>query len=189
MRRRINILVAGGTGSGKTTLANALLAVVAEMDERVLILEEKEELHCAAADVVALRTVPGVRTLRDLVRAAMHFFPQRIVVGEILGAEALDLLKAWNSGHPGGVSTIHANSTAGALTKLVQFVQEVVAHPSRELIAEAVDLAVFIAVRNGVRRVRAIAAVTGLGPAGWELHPVAEVGDLPESVLSEEDTP
>ncbi|MBI1208527.1 MAG: P-type conjugative transfer ATPase TrbB [Azospirillum sp.] len=187
VRRRLNILVAGGTGSGKTTLANALLAVVGTQNERVLILEEKEELQCAAADVVALRTVPGVRSLCHLVRAAMHFFPQRIVVGEILGAEALDLLKAWNSGHPGGVSTIHANSTAGALTKLVQFVQEVVVQPSRELIAEAVDLVVFITVRNGVRRLRAISAVRGIGPAGWDLRPVATVGDLPQPEFGEEE--
>jgi len=179
VRRRLNILVAGGTGSGKTTLANALLAVLADESDRVLIIEDTPELRCAAANVVTLRTVPGVRPVRDLVRAAMHLFPQRIVVGEILGGEALDLLKAWNTGHPGGIATCHANSAAGALTKLVQFVQEAVVTVPRELIAEAVDLVLFIELRGGRRRLRTIASVDNWDGTRWGLRPIADPADLP----------
>ncbi|HLG89141.1 MAG TPA: P-type conjugative transfer ATPase TrbB [Alphaproteobacteria bacterium] len=184
--RRLNILIAGGTGSGKTTLANALLSELKGADDRVLLLEETPELQCAARNVVSLRTVAGVRSLRDLVRAAMHLYPQRIVVGEVLGAEALDLLKAWNSGHPGGISTIHANSASGALTKLVQFMQEIVVSVPRELIAEAIDLVVFIAQRGGTRRVRAISAVEGWNGITWILRPIESAADLPNPDLMED---
>src|SRR3546814_2973448 len=112
---RKNILVAGGTSSGKTTLANALLAEMAHLDERVILIEDTRELQCAASDVVALRTRPGIVGMADLVRSTLRLRPDRIIVGEVRGAEALDMLKAWNTGHPGGIATVHANSAPSAL--------------------------------------------------------------------------
>ena len=108
-----NIVVVGGTSSGKTTLVNALLAEVALTNDRVVILEDTRELNCAAEDCVKLRTKPGVATLADLVRSTLRLRPDRIIVGEVRGAEALDMLKAWNTGHPGGLATVHANSARG----------------------------------------------------------------------------
>ncbi len=142
--QRANIIVAGGTGSGKTTLANALLQEIARRNERVVILEDTRELQCAAEDVVALRTQPGSVSLSDLVRSTLRLRPDRIIVGEVRGPEALDLLKAWNTGHPGGVATLHANSARAVLARLEQLTMEVCETPPRALIAEAIDLVVFI---------------------------------------------
>ena len=163
---RRNLLIAGGTSSGKTTLANALLAEVARLDERVILIEDTRELQCAARDCVALRTRPGVVTLADLVRSTLRLRPDRIVVGEIRGPEALDMLKAWNTGHPGGIATVHANSARAALYRLEQLVQETVTSVPRRLIAEAIDLVIFIAGRGSSRRIETIAEVTGLDAAG-----------------------
>ena len=145
---RKNILVAGGTSSGKTTLANALLAEIATRDERVIILEDTRELQCAAPDCVALRTRAGSVSFADLVRSTLRLRPDRIIVGEVRGAEALDMLKAWNTGHPGGIATVHANSASSALYRIEQLVQETVVTVPRRLIAEAIDLVVFIAGRG-----------------------------------------
>lgn len=162
VRERRNIVVAGGTSSGKTTLVNALLAEVAALAERVVILEDTRELKCSAEDVVALRTKPGVATLADLVRSTLRLRPDRIIVGEVRGAEALDMLKAWNTGHPGGLTTVHANSAAAALTRLEQLVQEAVITVPRALIAEAIDLIVFIKGRGAERRVESIVELSGV---------------------------
>src|SRR6202000_1868910 len=159
---RKNILVAGGTSSGKTTLANALLAEVAQQDERVILIEDTRELQCAAPDCVALRTKAGVVSLADLVRSTLRFRPDRIIVGEVRGAEALDMLKAWNTGHPGGVATIHANSGRAALYRLEQLIQEAVVTVPRRLIAEAIHIIVFIHGRGLARRIESISEVTGL---------------------------
>lgn len=163
---RSNILIAGGTSSGKTTLANALLAEMAERNERVVLIEDTRELQCPAPDVVALKTRPGIVSMGDLVRSTMRLRPDRIVVGEVRGAEALDMLKAWNTGHPGGVATIHANSPLAALFRLEQLVQEAVTTVPQHLIAEAIDLIIFIAGRGIARRVEAIAEVRGLTANG-----------------------
>ena len=161
-----NILVAGGTSSGKTTLANALLAEIATRDERVIILEDTRELQCAAPDCVALRTRAGSVSLADLVRSTLRLRPDRIIVGEVRGPEALDMLKAWNTGHPGGIATVHANSASSALYRLEQLVQESVVTVPRRLIAEAIDLVVFIAGRGVSRRIETIAEVRGLAADG-----------------------
>ncbi|UVC15135.1 P-type conjugative transfer ATPase TrbB [Mesorhizobium onobrychidis] len=166
VRERRNILVAGGTSSGKTTLANALLAEVAKCDERVILLEDTRELQCAARDCVALRTRRGSVTLADLVRSTLRLRPDRIIVGEVRGAEALDMLKAWNTGHPGGIATVHANSARAALYRIEQLAQEAVVTVPRRLIADAVDLIVFIAGRGSSRRIEAIAEVGGLDGSG-----------------------
>ena len=148
---RKNILVAGGTSSGKTTLANALLHEMASLDERVIVIEDTRELQCAAPDIVALRTKPGVVTIADLVRSTLRLRPDRIIVGEVRGGEALDMLKAWNTGHPGGIATVHA---------------ECVVTVPRRLIAEAIDLVVFISGRGTGRRIESVAEVGGLDADG-----------------------
>jgi P-type conjugative transfer ATPase TrbB len=161
-----NILVAGGTGSGKTTLANALLAEVAGLDQRVVIIEDTRELRCDAKDAVALRTKPGVATLADLVRSTLRLRPDRIVVGEVRGGEALDMLKAWNTGHPGGIATVHANSARAALYRIEQLIQEAVTTVPRRLVAEAIDLVVFIKGRGSGRRIETTIEVKGLDLSG-----------------------
>ena len=163
---RRNIVVAGGTSSGKTTLANALLAEMAHLDERVLIIEDTRELQCAAPDVVALRTRANIVSMADLVRSTLRLRPDRIIVGEVRGREALDMLKAWNTGHPGGIATVHANSAVAALYRLEQLVQETVVTVPRRLIAEAIDMIVFISGRGLARRIETIARVAGLDPDG-----------------------
>lgn len=163
---RRNILVAGGTSSGKTTLANALLAEMAHLDERIILIEDTRELQSPAADTVALRTRAGSVSMADLVRSTLRLRPDRIVVGEVRGPEALDMLKAWNTGHPGGIATVHANSAASALTRLEQLVQEAVVTVPRRLIADAIDMVVFIAGRGSARRVDALLRVTGVDPDG-----------------------
>ncbi|MGH6706932.1 MAG: P-type conjugative transfer ATPase TrbB [Sphingomicrobium sp.] len=163
---RRNILVAGGTSSGKTTLANALLAELAERDERLILIEDTRELQCAAPDCVALRTRPGVATMADLVRSTLRLRPDRIIVGEVRGGEALDMLKAWNTGHPGGIATVHANGAMAALYRLEQLVEETVTAVPRRLVADAIDLVVFLAGRGPERRVGELLAVRGLDSAG-----------------------
>ena len=163
---RRNILIAGGTSSGKTTLANALLAEMAHLDERVILIEDTRELQCAAPDVVALRTRAGAVSMADLVRSTLRLRPDRIIVGEVRGKEALDMLKAWNTGHPGGIATVHANSATSALYRLEQLIQEAVVTVPRRLIAEAIDMIVFIAGRGLARRVEMIVRVAGVDPDG-----------------------
>jgi type IV secretion system protein TrbB len=163
---RSNILVAGGTSTGKTTLTNALLAEVAKTSDRVVIIEDTRELQCAAQNLVAMRTKDGVATLSDLVRSSLRLRPDRIPIGEVRGAEALDLLKAWGTGHPGGVGTIHAGSAIGALRRLEQLIQEAVVTVPRALIAETIDLVAVLAGRGSARRLAELARVEGLGPDG-----------------------
>ena len=159
---RRNLLVAGGTSSGKTTLANALLAEMLGQDERVILIEDTRELQCPLPNHVALRTRPGIVSMADLVRSTLRLRPDRIIVGEVRGAEALDMLKAWNTGHPGGIATLHANSARSALYRLEQLIQEAVVQVPRQLIAEAIDLIVFIEGRGSSRRIAALAAIEGL---------------------------
>ena len=176
---RANILIVGGTSTGKTTLANALLDRIAMTGDRVVIIEDTRELQCVADDQVSLRTKEGVVAIADLVRSTLRLRPDRIVVGEVRGSEALEMLKAWNTGHPGGLSTVHANSALGGLIRLEQLVQEAVVSVPRALIAEAIDLVVFIAGRGARRRVETIAHVTGHDGAAYRLLPIdpAEEGE------------
>ena len=170
---RRNIVVVGGTSSGKTTLVNALLAEIAALSERVVILEDTRELQCAAIDCVSLRTKPGVASLADLVRSTLRLRPDRIIVGEVRGPEALDMLKAWNTGHPGGITTLHASTPLLALYRLEQLIQEAVVTVPRNLIALAVDIIVFIDGRGSSRRVTAILEMVGLDANGhYALRPV-----------------
>jgi type IV secretion system protein TrbB len=164
VERRKNILVAGGTSTGKTTLTNALLAEITKTFDRVVLIEDTRELQCAAQNLVALRTKDGVASLSDLVKSSLRLRPDRIPIGEVRGAEALDLLKAWGTGHPGGIGTIHASSALGALRRLEQLVQEAVVTVPRALIAETVDLVAVLAGRGSARRLVEVTLVEGLDP-------------------------
>jgi P-type conjugative transfer ATPase TrbB len=162
---RHNILVAGGTSSGKTTLTNALLAEVAKTSDRVVLIEDTRELQCKAPNLVALRTKDGVISLSDLVRSSLRLRPDRIPIGEVRGAEALDLLKAWGTGHPGGIGTIHAGTALGALRRLEQLIQEAVVTVPRALIAETISVIAVLSGRGADRRLAELARVTGLEPS------------------------
>ncbi|HWK69491.1 MAG TPA: P-type conjugative transfer ATPase TrbB [Burkholderiaceae bacterium] len=183
VRARQNILIAGGTSTGKTTLANALLAEIAATGDRVLVLEDTVELQCTARDHVPLRTRMGVVTMQELVRATMRLRPDRVVVGEVRGGEALDLIKVWGTGHPGGIATIHAGSAVGALLRLEQLILEVAVNPPRALIAEAVNVVIYIAGRGRKRRIENIARVVGFDGTGYQL---ADALETPSPDLSGE---
>jgi type IV secretion system protein TrbB len=178
--RRRNILVAGGTSTGKTTLVNALLAEVAGTADRVILIEDTRELQCRVPNLVALRTEDGVASLSDLVRSSLRLRPDRIPVGEVRGGEALELLKAWGTGHPGGIGTIHAGSATGALHRLEQLIQEVVVTVPRALIAEAINVIAVLAGRGTSRRLIELAVVEGMKPGGaYVLTPAVKPnGDL-----------
>jgi type IV secretion system protein TrbB len=160
---RQNLLIAGGTGSGKTTLANAILAEPAFAADRVVLIEDTAELQCAAADKVEMltkRTDPPV-TMTDLVRDTLRLRPDRIIIGEVRDGSALDLLKAWNTGHPGGLATIHANSAEEALTRLEDLIGEVTQRVPYRAIAQAINLVVFIERTATGRRIRSVLRVLG----------------------------
>ena len=172
---RCNILVAGGTSTGKTTLTNALLEVVAQTSDRVVLIEDTRELQCRAPNLVALRTKDGVASLSDLVRSSLRLRPDRIPIGEVRGPEALDLLKAWGTGHPGGIGTIHAGSALGALRRMEQLVQEAVVTVPRALIAEAIDVIAVLTGRGRARRLSELVRVEGLSESGD--YVLAHMGD------------
>tara|TARA_R100000935_G_scaffold58488_2_gene95818 strand:+ start:2256 stop:3254 length:999 start_codon:yes stop_codon:yes gene_type:complete len=167
-----NILIAGGTSSGKTTFTNALLAEPAFEPDRILILEDTRELRCAAPNVVQLRTHRHSASLQQLVRSTLRLRPDRIIVGEVRGAETLDLLKAWNTGHPGGITTLHANSAHGALKRLEQLTLEATTRPPHDLIAEAVDVVLFMSRTGGRRRVEEALRVTSFDGDAYVTEPL-----------------
>ena len=161
---RHNILISGGTGSGKTTLANAVLAEPAFADDRVFLIEDTPELQCSAWDQVSVMTrrQPTVIGVADLVRDALRMRPDRIVIGEMRdGAAALETLKSWNTGHPGGLSTIHANSAQEALRRLEDLIGEVTSQVPQRMIGEAVDCVVHMQRTASGRRVEAVISVGG----------------------------
>ena len=171
--KRKNILIVGGTGSGKTTLANAILELIAQTKDRVVIIEDTQELQCKAADCVSLRSKDGVSSMTDLLRATMRLRPDRIIIGEVRGPEALTLLKAWNTGHPGGCATVHADSAAKGLTRLEQLVQEAGVTNARALIAEAVNLIVYIEKSNIGRSVKEVLWVSGVSNDKYMLKDIS----------------
>ncbi len=160
-----NILIVGGTGSGKTTLTNAVIdgMVKATPDDRIVIIEDTAEIQCSAKNNVILRSVEKVSML-SLLKATMRLRPDRILVGEVRGKEALDLLKSWNTGHSGGVATIHANSAKAGLIRMEQLIAEATPSPMQSLIAEAVNIVIFIAKTAQGRFVKEIIEVKGFDP-------------------------
>jgi len=171
---RKNILVAGGTGSGKTTLVNAILAEPAFKNDRIVIIEDTKELQCPAEDKVELltkNTEPRV-TVTDLLRMTLRLRPDRIIIGEVRGPEALAMLKAWNTGHPGGVATIHSNSAADALRRIEDLVGETSQTIPYRSIAGAINLVIFIErLPSGAgRKVSAMSMVMGFDNGNYHIH-------------------
>lgn len=158
---RRNIMIAGGTGSGKTTLANAILREITLIhpQHRIVIIEDTAEIQCSAPNKVQMLTSDEVGMDR-LLRSTLRLRPDRIIVGEVRGGEALTLLKAWNTGHPGGIGTIHANNALAALDRLESLIGECSASPMRRLIGEAIDLVIFITNDDGKRRISEILEVS-----------------------------
>lgn len=149
VRDRKNILVSGGTGSGKTTLSNALIDVISRessIEQRIVIIEDTRELQCTAPNVVQFLTDDdaGIDMTR-LLKLTLRYRPDRILVGEVRDKAALALLKAWNTGHPGGIATLHANNPNAALLRLDQLCQEAGVPSQKDLIVEAVDVVLQIA--------------------------------------------
>jgi type IV secretion system protein VirB11 len=173
---RFNIVISGGTGSGKTTLANAVIAEIVETapDDRLLILEDTAEIQCVAENAVALHTSDTVDMAR-LLKSTMRLRPDRIVVGEVRDGAALTLLKAWNTGHPGGVTTVHSNSAMSALRRLEQLTAEVSQQPMREVIGDAVDLIVSIERTARGRRVRDVVHIERFTGSQYETETFPQI--------------
>lgn len=143
VRNRLNILIAGGTGSGKTTFMNALLRELENTQERIIVLEDLPELQLSSQDVVTLKTTDTV-SLRDLIKGALRMRPDRIIIGEVRDGCALDLLKAWNTGHPGGICTLHANQAESVKSRLADLILESLPYIPPHLIDETVDVIIFM---------------------------------------------
>ena len=163
VQQRKSILVIGGTQSGKTTFCNAILDCIAKThpEDRVIIIEDTQELKCNVKDSVTMRSSP-MKTMNDLIFDSMRMRPDRIIIGEVRGKEAHSLIKAWNTGHPGGVSTIHANSAQSGLLRLEQLIMEAGVAPVPEAIAEAVNLLVFIQKTNKGKKGRQVTSILKL---------------------------
>lgn len=184
---RMNIMISGGTGSGKTTLANAVIAeiVVLSPNDRLVILEDTSEIQCAAENAVARHTSDTVDMAR-LLKSTMRLRPDRIIVGEVRDGAAPTLIKAWNTGHSGGVTTIHADSAISALRRLEQLTAEVSQQPMREVIGEAVDLVVSIERAGHGRRVCDVVHVTGFDGGRYQIkhHPRSTRKVMPHKTRS-----
>ena len=175
---RMNIVICGGTGSGKTTLANAVIDEIVSTapQDRMVILEDTAEIRCAAENAVALHTSDTIDMAR-LLKSTMRLRPDRIIVGEVRDGAALTLLKAWNTGHPGGVTTIHSNSTLSALRRLEQLTAEVSQQPMHAVIGEAVDLVVSIERAGRSRRVRDVMRVNGFNGSHYQTIHSAQIDE------------
>jgi len=172
VRARLNILISGGTGAGKTTLLNVLSNAIPN-SERVVTIEDSAELQLQQEHVVRLETRPpniegmGVVTQRDLVRNALRMRPDRIIVGEVRGPEVLDMLQAMNTGHEGSLSTVHANSTRDALSRIETMVHmagvSLPLRALREYIASALDMIIQLArLSDGTRKVVRMTEIVGM---------------------------
>jgi len=175
---RMNIVICGGTGSGKTTLANAIIAeiVLSAPDDRMVILEDTAEIQCAAENAVCLHTSDTIDMAR-LLKSTMRLRPDRIIVGEVRDGAALTLLKAWNTGHPGGVTTIHSNTAMSALRRLEQLTAEASQQPMQEVIGEAVDLVVSIERTGKGRRVREVIHIEGYRNNHYQTEHYAQIDE------------
>lgn len=168
VRCRQNIVVVGGTSSGKTTFVNAVIDAISRLtpSHRLIILEDTAELQSKSPNTVFLRTsVLAEVDMRTLAKVSMRYAPKRILVGEVRDAAALEMLKLWNTGHPGGVSTFHADSAEEALERLEELVEEAGLGPKQKLIGRAVDLAVYMEkTPDNRRQISSIVKVNKFNP-------------------------
>ncbi len=174
---RKNILVVGGTGTGKTTFVNAIINEMKTLTpkHRLLILEDTLELQCSMKNFVSMRTTSDV-SMQDLLKITMRQRPDRIIIGEVRGKEALDMLKAWNTGHPGGVCTVHANDARAGLLRIEQLISEVSQSPMRELVAEAIDVVAFLIRDPRIGpKLSELIAVDGVHDGQYVFHDLKEV--------------
>ncbi len=173
VRKHRNILVIGGTGSGKTTLINAIIheMVLHDPDERIFILEDTGEIQCQASNFVQYHTTLDVN-MTQLLKTTLRMRPDRILVGEVRGPEALDLLDAWNTGHEGGAATLHANDALSGLTRLESLISRNTAAPKEimPLIAEAVDIVVHITRTPSGRKIQQIIEVQGFKKGSYQIR-------------------
>ncbi len=175
VRARLNVVVSGGAGSGKTTLSNAILTEIAAQcpQERLVMLEDTRELRSSSTNVLSLRTSDHV-DMAQLLKSTLRLRPDRIIVGEVRDGAALTLLKAWNTGHPGGVTTLHANNARSALQRLEQLTGEASRQPMREVIGQAVDLIVSIGRTSAGRRIEDLLHVKGFSNGSYHLQSETE---------------
>ena len=155
-----NIIAAGGTKSGKTTLLNAILAEISKLNDRVILIEDTPELQCTAADCVSMRTMRTF-TMSDCLRSVLRMTPDRIVVGEVRGGEALALLDAWSTGHGGGCSTVHSNSAKDTLLRLENMTARVSQNPQQATIGQAINMIIYLKYLGNRRIVEDIIEVNG----------------------------
>lgn len=178
---KLNIVIAGGTGSGKTTLANALLQELSGSNERIYIVEDRDELQCAAPNRIEVLTSSRY-SMRQAIFDGLRHNIDRFIIGEVRDGAALELLKAWETGHPGGVTTVHANSAQGALDRLCRLIEENNMAAPRDFVAETVDLCVHIRrdlSHPSGRVLTALVRVDGYAAdAGWACTPVEPLASL-----------
>lgn len=161
VKKHQNILVVGGTNSGKTTLCNAILSEIAKYQERTIIIQDTNELKCSCPDRLFLRSNQYV-SMRQLLTSALRRSPRRIVIGEVRDGAALNVIKAWNTGHPGGLCTLHADSAELGLFQLESYITEVSQNKQREMIARTVNVLIDIQKEGIIRKLQGIFLVEGL---------------------------
>lgn len=175
IRSRKNIVVSGGTGSGKTTLANALILEISRLfpHDRILLIEDTAEIECAAENCVMLRGTDHI-SMDRLLKSTLRLRPDRIIVGEVRDGAALTLLKAWNTGHPGGLTTLHANHGAAALQRLEQLVSETSQQSMQSMIASAIDLVISVRRTPDGRRVEEVLHVEDFADGRYHISRTPE---------------
>jgi type IV secretion system protein VirB11 len=171
MQERKRLVIAGGVGSAKTSLLNALLDSIKESPDRVILVEDAPELHCAVRNCTRMRVVKGQWTLRDLVQDTLRLNPSRLIVGEVRGGEALDMLKAFQTGHS-GLTTLHVDEAAHTMHRLEQLVQEVSVSPQQALIGEVIDMVVHMAKHGPSWRCTGILAIEGCAQGAYRMTPL-----------------
>lgn len=178
---RQNILVVGGTGTGKTTLTNAILDGMSRLapDDRLVIIEDTNELQCSAANHVVMRATADV-SMQQLLKATLRLRPDRIVIGEVRGPEALALLKAWNTGHPGGVATVHANDGRAGLLRIESLVGEASVSPMQQTIATAINVVVVIGKTPQGRRIQEVLKVEKFDGQNYVTSSITDQGQFNE---------
>jgi type IV secretion system protein TrbB len=163
IHKKKNIMVAGGTASGKTTFVNAVLEEISKFPERILLIEDTKELRCAAKDHISLCTTDHV-DMKMLLRSALRLRPKRIIVGEVRNEETLILLDAWSTGHRGGCSTIHSDSAYDTLLRLENMTSRTARNPQQATIGHAIDVIVYLTYEGLKRKVEEILAVEKYDP-------------------------